>query len=225
MDYYINLSGKLLPYLRVTILIASASMFCGLLAGGILAAMKLSGSYLLRKIAELYTTVIRCTPVVILLFLTYYGLPALVHFITGIDISRGSKVTFAIVALTFYSSAILSEIIRPAYLAVSKGQFEAADMIGLSTFQTVRMIILPQAFFIALPNMGNMILSLLQQSALAFLIGVVDVMGQAKVINSIDYGTHIVQIYLTVSFMYWILSVIIGRGIDAVDSRLTKMLK
>lgn len=225
MELFVNLFQRLLPFMSVTIIIAFSSMILGLIFGGILAAMKLSHILIVKKAANFYTTIIRCTPVIILLFLSYYGLPALIKAITGIDISSGSRITFAIIALTLFSSAILSEILRPAYLAVNKGQFEAAMMVGLSPIQAIRKIIIPQAFYIALPNMGNMLLSLIQQSALSFLIGVVDVMGQAKVINSLDYGTHIVMVYATVSFLYWILSLIVGKGIDGITLHMGKILQ
>jgi len=225
MDYFIGLLGKLFPFLKITIFIAFSSMLLGLILGCILAAMKMSRSTIQRKIAEGYTTVIRCTPVIILLFLSYYGLPILVELLTGVDISRGSKVIFAIAALTMFSSAIISEIVRPAYLAVPRGQYEAAVMNGLKGWQANWYVIFPQAFYIALPNLGNMMMSLIQQSALAFLIGVVDVMGQAKIINGMTYGLHIVKIYLAVSLLYWLLSVIVGLGIDNISLRLQKKLR
>lgn len=215
---------KLLPFLKVTLTIAVSSMIIGLVFGGILAAMKVFGGRIVRKVAELYTTVIRCTPVIILLFLSYYGIPLLLHLV-GIDVSRGSKIVFAIVALSLYSSAILSEIIRPAYMAVSEGQYEAAMMVGLSPLQAIFHIMIPQALYIALPNMGNMMISLIQQSSLAFLIGVVDVMGQAKVINSITYSAHIFEVYFAVSLIYWLLILIVGKGVDITAYRMGKMLR
>lgn len=224
MELFLQFVWKLLPFLKITLFIAISSMVLGLILGGLLAAMKIFGNRFIRKIAEFYTTIIRCTPVIILLFLSYYGIPLLLHAV-GIDVSRGSKTVFAIVALTLYSSAILSEIIRPAYLAVNHGQYEAAAMVGLTPWQTIFRIMLPQAIYIALPNMGNMMISLIQQSALAFLIGVVDVMGQAKVINQLTYGAHIFEVYFAVSLIYWVLILIIGKGIDIMSYRMGRILR
>lgn len=224
MDQMMNFLLRLLPFLKITLIIAVSSMIVGLVWGGILASMKIGGGRVLRKIAEFYTTVIRCTPVILLLFLSYYGIPVLLKLV-GIDVSHGSKIVFAIIALSMYSSAILSEIIRPAYLAVNHGQYEAAVMSGLSHWQAIWHIIVPQAFYIALPNMGNMIIALVRQSSLAFLIGVVDVMGQAKVINSTTYSAHVFEIYFVVSLIYWVIILLIGKGVDFWTYRLGKILR
>lgn len=224
MEYFLEVLIKLVPFIRVTLVLAVSSMILGLIFGGILAAMKLSGIKILRRLADLYTTFIRCTPVIILLFLSYYGIPLIVELV-GIDISRGSKIWFSIAALTMYSSATLSEIIRPAFSAVNKGQFEAAVTVGLTAPQAMRIVVLPQVFYVALPNFGNMMIALTQESALAYLIGVVDVMGQAKVINSMSYGVHIIEIYLAVSFIYWLLSLGIGKGVDLITYRMSKILR
>lgn len=224
MEYFLEILIKLLPFVRVTIILAVSSMILGLIFGGILAGMKLSGSKALKRIADLFTTFVRCTPVIVLLFLSYYGLPLLFELV-GIDISNGSKIMFSVTALTMYSSSTLSEIIRPAFLAVNKGQFEAAVTVGLTVPQAMRIIVIPQVFYIAFPNFGNMFIALTQESALAYLIGVVDVMGQAKVINAMDYGVHIIEIYLAVSFIYWLLSLFIGKGVDLITYRMEKILK
>ena len=160
----------------------------------------------------------------VLLFLCYYGLPLLFAHI-GIDISGGSKTGFSITALTIFASGILSEIIRPAYLSVPKGQLEAAMTVGMTKFQAMTHIIIPQTIFVALPNIGNMAISLVQESSLAYLIGVIDVMGQAKVINSISSGLHIIPIYFAVSIIYWLISLAIGRGIDVWTFRAGKVLR
>ncbi|MBQ7759364.1 amino acid ABC transporter permease [Anaerotignum sp.] len=224
MGYFLETLVKLIPFLRVTIYIAVWAMILGLIFGTLLAAMKLSGSRFLKKIAELFTTLIRCTPVIVLLFLSYYGLP-LLFGIVGLDISNGSKTAFSIAALTVYSSATLSEIIRPAYLSINKGQMEAALTVGLTTLQAMVTVILPQVVFVALPNMGNMLIALFQESALAYLIGVIDVMGQAKVINSMNYGAHIIEVYFAVSLLYWMLSLLTGKFVDMLTYRFSKIMK
>ena len=224
MGYFLETLVKLIPFLRVTIYIAVWAMILGLIFGTLLAAMKLSGSRFLKKIAELFTTLIRCTPVIVLLFLSYYGLP-LLFGIVGLDISNGSKTAFSIAPLTMYSSATLSEIIRPAYLSINKGQMEAALTVGLTTLQAMVTVILPQVVFVALPNMGNMLIALFQESALAYLIGVIDVMGQAKVINSMNYGAHIIEVYFAVSLLYWMLSLLTGKFVDMLTYRFSKIMK
>lgn len=100
----------------------------------------------------------------------------------GIDINGVSKIMFSIIALTMYASGTLSEIIRPAYLSVDKGQMEAALMSALTPAQAIRLIILPQVVYVALPNFGNMLIALIQESSLAYLIGVVDVWDRQRLL-------------------------------------------
>lgn len=224
MAYILEVIAKLFPFVGITLLLAASAMALGLIFGCILAAMKMSGNKALYSLASIYTTFIRCTPVLVLLFLSYYGLPLVVGLI-GFDISNGSKIGFSIAALTMYSSATLSEIIRPAFVSISRGQYEAAVMSGLTNFQALRIILAPQVFFIALPNFGNMLIALVQESALAYMIGVIDVMGQAKVINSMSYGVRIIEIYVAVSLIYWALSLAVGRSVDAATGRMGKILR
>ncbi len=224
MEYFLETLFKLIPFLRVTIYIAGVAMALGLIFGSVLAVMKLSKIFIIRKIADLFTTIIRCTPGVVLLFLSYYGIP-LIFSAVGIDLNGISKTSFSILALTMYSSATLSEIIRPAYLSINKGQMEAALTVGLTRFQAMRTVILLQLFYVALPNFGNMLIALFQESALAYLIGVTNVMGQARVINSINYGVHIIEIYFAVSLLYWFLSLITGKAVDALSNHLGNILR
>ena len=220
MEFFLTTVLKLVPFLRVTILIAFISMALGLIFGTLLAAMKLCHIRVLKTVANLFTTFIRCTPVIVLIFLSYYGLPVLFG-LAGIDINGVSKIVFSIIALTMYASGTLSEIIRPAYLSVDKGQMEAALMSALTPAQAMRIIILPQVVYVALPNFGNM---LIQESSLAYLIGVVDVMGQAKIIDNMSYGAHIIEVYFAVSLLYWLLSLVTGKCVDLLSGKMGKVL-
>ncbi len=223
MEFFLTTVLKLLPFLRVTILIAFTSMALGLIFGTLLAAMKLCRIKIFKTITNLFTTFIRCTPVIVLIFLAYYGLPVLFG-LAGIDINGVSKIVFSIIALTMYASGTLSEIIRPAYLSVDKGQMEAALMSALTPTQAIRLIILPQVVYVALPNFGNMLIALIQESSLAYLIGVVDVMGQAKIIDNMSYGAHIIEVYFAVSLLYWLLSLVTGKCVDLLSGKMGKVL-
>ena len=215
MEFFLTTVLKLIPFLRVTILIAFTSMALGLIFGTLLAAMKMCRIKMLKTIANLFTTFIRCTPVIVLIFLAYYGLPVLFG-LAGIDINGVSKIVFSIIALTMYASGTLSEIIRPAYLSVDKGQ--------MTPTQAIRLIILPQVVYVALPNFGNMLIALIQESSLAYLIGVVDVMGQAKIIDNMSYGAHIIEVYFEVSLLYWLLSLVTGKCVDLLSGKMGKVL-
>jgi L-cystine transport system permease protein len=175
----------------------------------ILATFKLGKNKVLRAFANGYTIVMRSVPSIVLLFLSYYSLPPLLQKTLGIDIFDVPAIAFVIVTFTLLLGASLSEIIRSSYLAVGRGQFDAGVSIGLTPFQTVRKIIFPQAFYYAIPNLGNTVIYLLKEGALAFTIGVVDVMGQAYIMNSKSLGSHIPDTYIALAIIYWSLSLIV----------------
>ena len=97
-------------------------------------------------------------------------------------------------------------------------------MSALTLAQAIRLIILPQVVYVALPNFGNMLIALIQESSLAYLIGVVDVMGQAKIIDNMSYGAHIIEIYFAVSLLYWLLSLVTGKCVDLLSGKMGKVL-
>lgn len=201
---------QLLPFLKVTFMIAGSAVLLGSFLGLILAVAKLGKSKIARKLANGYTTVLRCTPSIVLLFLVYYGVPYVGNKV-GIDLNQIDKAIFVIIAFSLQFAAIMSEVIRSAYLSVDKGQYEAGVSVGLSPFQVYRRIIFPQAFVIALPNFGNGLVALLHEGAIAYTIGLIDVVGKAELIIASNYNTHALEIFLALSIIYWVLSILIER--------------
>jgi L-cystine transport system permease protein len=209
--YVITIIPRLLPYLGITLLIAFLTLILGLFFGAFLAWAKLGGSVVLRKLAYGYTSVVRCTPPLILLFMSYYGLPKL-FAVFGADINDIDKLYFVLTAFTLLYAAVLSELIRSTYEAIDRGQFEAAAAAGLTNWQALRRIIFPQGLFIAIPNLGNTVISLLKEGSLAFTIGLIDVMGRAKMIISLNYGARSLEIYLALALVYWALTFLTVKG-------------
>ena len=125
----------------------------------------------MKAIENIYTAIFRSIPPVVLLFLVYYGLPIFVH------VDSQNRLFYVCVTLTLLSSAMISEIMRSANNSVPKGQYEAAVTVGLTPFQAIRRIILPQALNYALPNLSTIIIGLLKDGSLAFTIGLIDVFG------------------------------------------------
>lgn len=191
-------------------MVAGSSVLFGTIFGLLLAAAKIGGHKFVRKLANGYTTILRCTPSIVLLFLVYYGVPAIGNNF-GIDLNNIDKAIFVVVAFTLQFAAIMSEVIRSAYQSINKGQFEAGVSVGLSPFQTYRRIIFPQALVVALPNFGNGLIALLQEGALAYTIGLIDVVGKAELIIASNYNTHALEIFLALAVIYWILSILIEQ--------------
>lgn len=222
MSYIWAALPDLLPYLWVTLYIVAFSVIGGSLFGFVLAAAKLSNNQLLRALANAYTTVMRCTPAIVLLFLVYYGIPAFAEGVFGIYLQDVSTGVFVVVTFSLQFAAMMSEVIRSSYLAIDKGQFEAAVSVGLTPFQAYRRIIFPQALVVALPNFGNGLISVLQEGALAYTIGFIDIVGKANLIIANNYGTHTLEIYIALAVIYWVLSISIEKFFAVLEKKLSR---
>ncbi|MEQ8198431.1 MAG: amino acid ABC transporter permease [Clostridiaceae bacterium] len=208
--YIIQTIPKLLPYLSVTFTVTGLSVLFGTLLGFIIATAKIRKGRIARKIAEGYTTALRCTPSIVLLFLIYYGVPEISR-VFGVDLDNVDKIVFIVITFSLQFAASMSEVIRTAYESVDKGQFEAAVSVGLSNIQAYSRIVFPQAFAVAIPNIGNAFLSLIKEGSLAYTIGLLDVMGKAMLIVTSNFNAHGLETYIALSIIYWVLSILIEQ--------------
>ncbi|WP_241749981.1 amino acid ABC transporter permease [Priestia megaterium] len=197
------------------------SLLFSLLLGFVIALIRIQKKPVLSKMATIYLSFMRCTPLLVQLFLVYFSLPQLL-LLVHIDINSWSRITFLVIAFSLHTAAPLSEVIRSAYLSIDKGQFEAAYSIGMNYFQSLRRIILPQAFVAALPNLGNATISLLKDTALAFSIGIIDIMGQVRLILGNNYGIGMFEIYVTISLVYWSMCIVIEIIVSYLEKHLKK---
>lgn len=200
-DYLTNsLVWQIMPALLVgaktTILLSLVSMALALVLGFLAALARLSRHTVLRWTSNVYIEVIRGTPLLVQLFIVYYGLPQygikLDAFVAGF------------LTLGFHYGAYLSEVYRAGILAVERGQIEAAQSIGMSRGQVLREVILPQAIPVVLPPLGNYFISMLKDSALTATISVTELLraGQLKV--AITFRA--MEIYLFIATTYFALS-------------------
>lgn len=217
-EYVVKILPKLIAMLPLTLLVVFIAGFLSFFLGIVVTAIRIKKVKVLFQIISVYVSFIRSTPSLIQLFIVYYGLPVLLK-IVGINISEWSRTGFAILTLILHNGAYLSEVMRPAYLAVDKGQHDAADSIGLTEMQKLIRIICPQVLPIALPNLGNLLIDLIKDTSILFTIGVVDLMGKAKLIIANNDGIGQVQVYITVAIIYWIISAIAEKGIDVLEKR------
>ncbi|WP_416176917.1 amino acid ABC transporter permease [Dialister sp.] len=211
----------LLPYLAVTLVVGVTSILTGSLLGMLLAWAKLSGNRIIRALADGYTYIIRCTPSIVLLFIVFYGLPKLAEEEFGIDMDDLSRAVFVIITFTLLFGAYVSEVFRSAYETVERGQYEAAVTIGLSPAQAFFHVLLPQAAVIALPNFGNSVINLMKESALAYTIGLIDLLGKTNLILAQNYGAYGVELYISCLLIYWGLSILIERAFLQMEARLS----
>ena len=210
----------LLPYLAVTLVVGVTSILTGSILGMLLAWAKLSGHKVIRALADGYTYIIRCTPSIVLLFIVFYGLPKFMEAEFGIDMDNLSRAIFVIITFTLLFGAYVSEVFRSAYETVDRGQYEAAETIGLSPKQAFFRVMLPQAAVIALPNFGNSVINLMKESALAYTIGLIDLLGRTNLIISKNYGAYGVELYVACLLIYWALSFLIEQAFLRMESYL-----
>lgn len=191
----------LIQYLGITLQILGASIILGLILGIAAAIPRLFKIPLLNQLVILYVSFVRGTPIIIQLFLVFYGLPA-VLMIFNIDISKLDAIYFVIVTYAISNGAGFAEIFQGAIRAVDYGQTEAAYSVGMTGSQNFFRIGLPQALRIAFPNMANSVIGSLKDTSLAFTIGVMDMMGRGDTL--IASTAHALEVYISLSIIYYV---------------------
>ena len=131
-----------------------------------------------------------------------------------------NRSVFVILAMTLLFAASISEVFKSSYQALPKGQLEAGLSIGLTDYQTFVRILLPQAFRIALPNITTAIINLLKDIALAYTIGLVDLMGAGNLVISRNLGNYSLETYTAVAIIYWVLALILAVGTHFIENEL-----
>lgn len=179
-----------------TLLFAVAAMLGGLALGFPVAVLRVAPWMALRWPAALYVSVFRGTPLLVQLFVIYYGLPSI-----GIEFT---PVTAGILALSLNAGAYLSESLRGAILGVGQGQWRAGFSLGLTYPQTLARVILPQALRMAVPAMSNTLISLIKDTSLVSVITMTELMLVTKELISITFRP--LPLYIGAAIIYWLLS-------------------
>ncbi|MBQ9275784.1 MAG: amino acid ABC transporter permease [Succinivibrio sp.] len=213
---------EILSYLPVTLGIAAISGACALIIGLGVALLRFYKVRILSQLCALYVSFIRGTPCLVQLLIAYYGIPVFLRFInaelgTSFNVNGIHASVFAIIALGLNSGAFMSETLRSAIQAVDRGQFEACYSLNMSPWQTLRRIVLPQAFVTALPPLGNSFISLLKETSLVFSISVVEMMAAAKIVGSRSF--RFFEMYIVVAFIYWICCLILEQIFRYIEKR------
>jgi len=185
----------LLQGAALTVKFAVLSMACGLVAAVGLALMGISHSRPLNWIARVYVSLMRGTPMLVQIFVVYYGLPSV-----GIALEPTPA---GVIALSANVAAYLSESMRGAINGIHRGQWLAAYSLGLSRRQTLRYIIGPQALRIAVPSLSNSLISLIKDTSLVSVITVTELLRSAQEVIAATYQP--LPLYLAAAFVYWVL--------------------
>ena len=220
LSYVFKFLTEILYALPLTLWILIVTIVIGSLLGALLAWGQLYGDEVIVSISKGYVFVLRCTPPIVLLFMVFYGLPEFLEWWLGLDVNGWPRTVFVITAMTLLYAATISEVFKSAYLAVPNGQMEAGLSIGLTEFQTFQRILLPQAFRFALPNISNAILNLLKDTALAYTIGLADIMGAGNLLIGRNLGNYSLETYTAVAVVYWTLALLLALGNQFLENAL-----
>jgi L-cystine transport system permease protein len=205
-----ELAWESLPFLLqgvpITILLAVIGMLVGLVLGFFIALARGSSRTVLRLPSRLYISFMRSTPIIVFLFLIYYGLP-----IIGIKLTAFLA---ASIAFGLNSAAYIAEIYRAALNSVDNGQWEAAKALNIGYWKALRLIILPQAIRIAIPPLANVFLSIMLSTSLAAIITVPELFQKAQIVAGRTFDA--MTMYIMVALIYWP----IGIGIAFLQERL-----
>jgi L-cystine transport system permease protein len=197
---------ELLSALPLTLAITFTAMIVGFCLALIATTFRVRRIPVISQLADLYVSYARSVPVVLQLFVAFYGLPVVTALFGVRDFL--SATVAAMVGLSLYHGGYLSEVMRPAYLAVDRGQHDAADSLGYTFRQKVTRVVGPQAVHIALPGYGNSIIYLIHNVALVMYIGAADVMATAHLVMERDYNQYQFETYLVLAVIYSLLCLI-----------------
>lgn len=220
-----SLKPIVLKGVPISLSIAIVAFIFGCVIGLAIAVIKLYNVPILNPLATLYTSFFRGTPLLVQILVSYYGFPILIQnvaYLSGQTIENPSipTIVFLYIVYSLNTAAYLSEYIRGAIISVDKGQIEAGLSIGMSPPRTFRRIVLPQAFRIALPSLGNSIITLTKNTSIAFVVAVPDIIGQAKIIAG--RSMKFFEAYIVAALVYWVICIICEIIVNRVEIRSSK---
>ncbi|MDR1138146.1 MAG: amino acid ABC transporter permease [Synergistaceae bacterium] len=223
LNFMFSVVPGILAYLPVTLSLTFIASLIGVVIGFGVALVRFFRIPYAQFFCKFYISFVRGTPTLVQLLLVYYGLPIFLNginakFGTNFSVNSVPKLVFASIALSVNAGAYMSEIIRSAINSVDAGQIEACYSVNMTAAQAMRRIILPQAFAVALPPLGNSVISMLKETSLVFNIAVVEIMAESKLIASRSF--RFFEVYIVVSVIYWVCCMALERVLARTEESL-----
>jgi len=207
----------------VTILVTTASYVLIIIVGLLGGLGRISKTKLIRGIASVYVEVVRGIPLLVQLIAWYFVSPVIIQKL-GLWLNlqplieyRVNPIVTAIVAITVCYGAYMSEIVRSGIQSVPRGQMEAARSLGMTHFQAMRHVVLPQAFRVILPPMGNEFISLLKDSSLVSVVAVADLTRRGREFMAAHFNP--IETWLMVALLYLIMTIVAARVVSYIEKR------
>lgn len=210
---------QIIPYIGLTFHFWIVCVIGITIVALIIAAIRIKNIPVIQQITGIYISFMRGTPMLIQIFIVYWGLPILVQSLFKVNISRWDALVFAEIAVILNEAAFLSEDVRAAILAVPHVQKEAAYSIGMTESVAFIRIILPQAIRILIPSYGTRVLVTFQESSMLYLVGVADMVSRAKGIAKIT--GHTIEAFLSVTIIYIAMNLILKTIMNVVEKRMS----
>ena len=201
--------------LPITFLMVFLSMLIGTVLGFVVAVIRIERIPILNQISIAYISFMRGTPVIVQLFIVYFGLSALLENV--VDVNNIERVWFVILCFGLNLAAFLGEDFRCGIEGVPLGQRDAAYSIGMSKMQLYRRIILPQAIIMILPAYGINMIGAFQATAYAFTLGVLDVVGKAIALGNVYH--HTLEGYIVVAVLFVAISALMEQFFKIIENR------
>ncbi|MFS1985613.1 amino acid ABC transporter permease [Vibrio breoganii] len=214
-NYMLELLPILFKYLGTTMEMAIWGGIFALILALILANIRVFKVPVLDQLSQLYISFFRGTPLLVQLFLLYYGLPQVFPIMVGID-----AFSAAVIGLTLHFAPYMAESIRATIIGIDRDQMEASLSIGMTTRQAMQRVILPQATRVALPSLMNYFIDMIKSTSLAFTLGVAEIMAKAQMEASSSF--RFFEAFLAVALIYWGVVIILTRVQIWAENRLNK---
>lgn len=214
---------ELLQKLPITLSLAISAMALGLILGLLMAIVKIKKIKFLTELTNLFISLLRGTPVIVQLYVAFFGIPMIFkainqRFGTDLAVADIPGFVYAMIALGLNQSGFMAEIIRSALQSIDNGQIEAASALGMTYAQTLRRIIIPETLVVAVPTLGNSLISIIKGTSLAFTCAVVEITAQGKIIGGRTYRYF--EVYVSLAIIYWVITIIIEQLIKLAEKKL-----
>lgn len=223
-NFMIQSMPKLLSVLPVTIFLSLIGVIVGLIAAVPISIVREKRIPVLAQLFDLYISLFRGIPIIVQIYIVYYGLPRLLFLLN--QNNPGAKgftmpsMVIGIVAFALNSSANLSEAIRSAYHGVDKSQYDAALSVGLTRTTAFKKVVIPQLIPNFIPNFTNILLDLIKDTALVYNIGIVEIMGQANILASFSF--NYLEAYLDALVIYLVVCFVFAMILSLLENKIKK---
>ncbi|WP_283132452.1 amino acid ABC transporter permease [Enterovibrio norvegicus] len=214
-DYMMALFPILFKYLGITLEMSLIGFAVALVLSLFLALVRVFKVKVLNTLVVVYISFFRGTPLLVQLFLLYYGLPQIFPIFVGMD-----AFTAAVIGLSLHFSAYMAESIRAAILGIDKNQMEASLSVGMTQLQAMKRIILPQAARVATPSLMNYFIDMIKSTSLAFTLGVAEIMAKAQMEASSSFKFF--EAFMAIALIYWVVVIFFTQIQSLLEVRLNK---